>query len=221
MARRGVDRVLLLGTGSGVGKTHVAVALVRALSRRGGAIGLKPVESGGRSDAACLDAVNAIRVEPHPLVELSRPLSPHLAARLEDRSIELAAIHAWIEEQEQRLVMYGHAVSYVVIETAGAAFSPLNDSARNVDLARALAPCRIVLVAPDTLGVLHALTVTSTALHGAGVPADLVVLSTPARDSSTGTNAGELRRLGIADPVLVLGPGDDDAAALADALTTG
>jgi hypothetical protein len=50
--------------------------------------------------------------------------------------------------------------------------------------------------------------------QGARLP-DFVVLSeSRAADASTGTNAEELRRLGIADPVATLAAGSDDVSAL-------
>ena len=39
-------RIVLVGTGTGVGKTHVACALLSAWSHRAGVVGLKPIETG-------------------------------------------------------------------------------------------------------------------------------------------------------------------------------
>jgi dethiobiotin synthetase len=94
---------------------------------------------------------------------------------------------------------------WLLIETAGAAFTPLAPGVTNVDLAIAFEPCFWLLVAPDALGVLHDVTVTLAALEIRARTADALVLSAarPA-DASTGTNADELRRLGIANPVAAL-----------------
>ena len=62
------------------------------------------------------------------------------------------------------------------------------------------------------------MSATSIALRALGRPADLVALSTPSIDGSTGTNADELRALGIADPAFVLGYGEDHADGLAEAV---
>jgi hypothetical protein len=61
-----------------------------------------------------------------------------------------------------------------------------------------------MLVAPDALGVLHDVTATLLALRSFGRIPDAVVLSAARSDASTGSNACELRRLGIAQPIAVL-----------------
>ena len=90
------DRVIVavVGTGTGIGKTHLAVALTQALAARGPVVAWKPVESGVRGalgdDEAALAAVSAAHV---PSLRLRAPLSPHLAARREGVVIEPAALH--------------------------------------------------------------------------------------------------------------------------------
>ncbi|AUX37579.1 MULTISPECIES: AAA family ATPase [Sorangium] len=64
-------RVAVVGTGTGVGKTHTAVALVAALAARGDKVcGLKPIESGvdglSVSDADQMAAVSSVQPEPAP-----------------------------------------------------------------------------------------------------------------------------------------------------------
>jgi dethiobiotin synthetase len=136
--------------------------------------------------------------------------------------IELAAVRRWVEDHESRLALSDNMWPYVcsVVETAGGAFSPIATGARNIELALALEPASFVLVAPDALGVLHSVDSVLTAMRHVARAPDFVVLSGASQDDSTGTNAEELRALGIADPVLVLGPGHDDAAPLAEALLT-
>jgi dethiobiotin synthetase len=118
-----------------------------------------------------------------------------------------------------------HAMS--LIETAGGAFTPLSATATCADLARALEPARVLLVAPDALGVLHDVSATLLGLHSVGCQVDFVLLSgARGRDDSTGTNAGELERvvfprLGPAAPserrVFVLPAGSTDVGALLEA----
>lgn len=220
MPDRRLRRVVVLGTGTGVGKTRLTVALARALRRIGPTLALKPLESGGDADARAFDVENSLRVDPHPLVALREPLSPHLAARREGRGISVAELAGWVAEQEARLALCDTTSPYLfsVIESAGGALSPLSREARNLELARALDPAQLLLVGPDSLGVLHALGSTLIAMATLGRPPDLIALSAASVDASTGTNADELRHLGIADPAFVLGPGEDDATRLAEAL---
>ena len=92
------------------------------------------------------------------------------------------------------------ALQFLVVETAGAVFSPLNARETNFDLARELDPAIWILVAPDRLGVLHDLTVTLFTMKAMQRVPDFIVLSQPdPSDPSIGTNAGELGALSIAD----------------------
>jgi hypothetical protein len=127
-------------------------------------------------------------------------VSPHLGAREASASIATAEVAAWVAQQEQLL-----QAEVSLVELAGGAFSPLGLGLTNVDLALALDPALWLLVAPDALGVLHDVTATLRALPRAP---DAVVLSgsrTP--DQSTGGNAEELGRLGIAQVLEVLAAG--------------
>ena len=127
--------------------------------------------------------------------------------------IHVSEVLAWVADWERR--ERGQAEDVALIETAGGVFSPLSDDSTNFDLALALSPAIWLLVAPDALGVLHELTATLRALGAAGRRPDHVVLSAARGvDASTGTNADELRRLGVADPAAVLRQGSDDAEAL-------
>ena len=79
--------IVVTGTGTGIGKTHIAEAILRAWARhRPGArlIGLKPIESGvsvgAVTDSGRLAAASTFHVKQSGYA-LSAPLSPHLAAR--------------------------------------------------------------------------------------------------------------------------------------------
>ena len=215
-----LQRVVVLGTGTGVGKTHVTCALARALRALGdAALALKPLETGAPfEDAGRFDAENPFHVEPHPRIGLDLPLSPHLAARLAGSEIAAAMLTTWCESQELTLCanMLPHGRGWSLIETAGGALTPLGPGLRNFELMRALAPEHVILVARDCLGALSAVDTTLTALRSLGRVPDLVVLSAlGACDASTGRNAAELALLGIATPVQVFAQGASDATELA------
>lgn len=214
-------RWIVFGTGTGVGKSFVAEALVRMLAARGVPVaGLKPVETGlGVAAGEGALASDAARLErasfhvkhplPHPLFGFPEPLAPSLAARRASSAIELDRVRPWLErlqpdgtDQEPTLV----------IETAGGVFSPLSDSQNNLDLAVALGPAEWILVAPDRLGALHEVLSTLRAMQSEHRAPDWVVLSAfGAADASTGTNASELRRRNITAPILELGHGQTSA----------
>jgi dethiobiotin synthetase len=237
-----MPRVLILGTGTAVGKTHVTVALARALTDGAAAVlARKPVETGvpapqpprqrpsarrgdkaTSTDAAMLDAAStAPSALPHPFIALIEPVSPHLAARREGRRIALAPIVRTLDRElyaTTRSVM-----SWQLVETAGGLFSPLSIRQTNLDLARALDPAIWVLVAHDGLGVLHDVRATLLALDAVARrrPDFLVLSAARTPDASTGTNAAELARLGLPRPVAILSRAGDAAheiGALARAL---
>ncbi|HET9956027.1 MAG TPA: dethiobiotin synthase, partial [Polyangiaceae bacterium] len=109
---------------------------------------------------------------------------------------------------------------FFLVESAGASFSPLSSQETNFDLALRLEPAIWILVAPDSLGVLHDLTTTLALMRERGRLPDYVVLN-QARppDASTGTNAEELSRLRIAQPELVVRRDSADLAAFAERLS--
>jgi len=205
-----MPRVVVLGTGTGVGKTYVTALLTRALSKRSAALALKPVETGVQrmrtTDAATLAAEsNAGCPTRHALYEFPAPVSPHLAARFEGMRISIARIANWVVARAHDMTLHDVAL-WTLVETAGGALSPLSKGKTNLDLAVALDPAIWILVAPDALGVLHDVQAALIAFRALARPPDFVVLSAArGRDPSTGTNAAELGRLGIIRPAACFG----------------
>lgn len=205
-------RIVVVGTGTGVGKTHLSVALVRALAAAGHLVtGLKPIESGvgeGITDAELLDRAGTFHVKQPPPYALRAPISPHLAAAREGMTLRLEPVVAWVADVDTPVV--------AVIETAGGMLSPLGNGITNLDLACALDPEAVILVGVDRLGILHDMTATLFALRSLAprLPEPLVALQTPSdADASTGSNARELVELGIARRVVILprAPADSEA----------
>jgi dethiobiotin synthetase len=193
-------RLIVLGTGTGVGKTHVAEALLRLEARRGmPALGLKPVETGwepsreDRGDAGRLERASFHVKHPdrHPLFAFPDPLAPSLAARRAGQAIRAREIADWVAAASRQEPAGGTQV----IETAGGVFSPLSDRETNLELALALEPATWILVVPDRLGALNEAESTLRALTFAGRAPDWLVFNAPpAPDASTGSNGDELLR---------------------------
>ncbi len=183
---------LVLGTGTEIGKTHVTRHL---LDRVNAAVGLKPIES-GVSDPTATDAAQL--GSPAPLYSFEPPISPHLAARLADQQIELAAIRNWVEHHRGQLTL---------VETAGGAFTPLSDELDNLDLVSAVSDdTQLILVARNRLGVLHDVRSTLAGMGNRGHRADIIAVNTFPEDDDTSlaTNVAELRRLCPAQTVFDL-----------------
>jgi dethiobiotin synthetase len=200
-------RVVMLGTGTDVGKTYVTERLAAGVRTRASVMALKPIES-GVLEGSPGDAQRIARAAGH-MAQLStwrfaRPVSPHLAAREQGQSIDVGSVVQWIEATER-----DSSARLTLIETAGGACSPLAPGVTNIELARALEPALWVLIAPDSLGVLHDVTATLRALPR---PPDAVVLTAARpRDASSGSNARELETLKIAPVLCVV---ERDGAAL-------
>jgi len=185
-------RAVVVGAGTGVGKTHVACALAAALVRRGLPLtARKPVESG--YDEPVSDAAALARAAGHPTITptfvLAEPVSPHRAARRAGLTIDLEPIRAsWSGD------------SATLVESAGGLLSPLAPGLTNLDLAAAVEPDVVVLVVANRLGALHDVRACTMALATRALDARVViVLSEPAaRDVATEHNAEELEVLGWA-----------------------
>jgi dethiobiotin synthetase len=183
--------VVVSGTGTEIGKTHVAEALLLAWRAQGiTAAGVKPVESGVdgtiASDSQRLGAASAFHVK--PVYSLREPVAPHLAARREGIVLRRAALLESIDAVRDR-------AEILLIELPGGLFSPVLDDTLNAELVAALAPQRLVLIAADRLGVMHDVIATVRAAATVPLRIDGAVLVAPSQaDRSTGTNVAELAR---------------------------
>jgi len=176
------------GTDTGVGKTLVACALLRALADAGkAAVGMKPIAAGsegGRwADVDALAGASAVRA-PANLVNpyaFEPAIAPHIAAELAGVGIEIESIARAHEELCRR-------AQVVVVEGVGGFLVPLNARDTSADLARRLA-LPVVLVVGMRLGCLnHALLtraqIASCGLRCAGWVANCAVPDMPYLDAN-------------------------------------
>lgn len=165
--------IFIAGTDTGVGKTHVAVALTRALVARGLRVAvMKPVAAGAidtpagpRNDDAlellAASNVAAAYEDVNPCL-LATPASPHLAARQAGTSIRAEPILA----VQRRLT----AVSdFLVVEGAGGWLAPISAVETMGDLAEKMA-LPVVLVVGMRLGCLNHALLTREAIRSQGLP---------------------------------------------------
>lgn len=159
------------GTDTGVGKTLIACALLRAFIAAGySAVGMKPVVAGaephgegavyGDVEALCAAGnVGAPRELTNPYA-FRRPIAPHIAAAEEGVPIDLARI-------ERSFHALAGRADAVVVEGVGGFRVPLGPAADTAELARRLG-LPVILVVGMRLGCLnHALlTADSIASHG-------------------------------------------------------
>ena len=153
--------VFITGTDTGVGKTQVAAALVRAGHGAGlRSLGMKPVASGAEfqdgdwvyGDVKQLSAAASFAADPDLLNPYRfRPaIAPHLAADLAGVEIELAPLVA----AHRALAVDS---DWLVVEGVGGWAVPLSPTTMQADLVRALA-LPVILVVGLRLGAInHAL----------------------------------------------------------------
>ena len=162
----------VVGTDTGVGKTHATCALLHALARRHARVcGMKPIAAGGVSTADGLSnedsiahrAASTVRVPPaldNPIL-LPEPLSPHLAAARAGTPIAFDRVLAAAAELRTR-------TDALVVEGAGGFLVPLSDTHTGADLAVAL-QMPLVLVVGMRLGCLNHALLTAEAIRARGL----------------------------------------------------
>ncbi|WP_454760398.1 dethiobiotin synthase [Caulobacter segnis] len=175
-----MKRVFVAGTGTDLGKTHIACALLRAARTKGLTVdAFKPVVSGfdpaqpETSDPARLAAAMG-RPEAWAQVSPRRfraPLAPNLAARLEGETLAMADLVAdcrtWLDTRN---------VDLALVEGAGGVMSPMTDDATNLDLMTALA-LPVLLVAGSYLGTASHLLTALEVVRARGLTVAAIVVS--------------------------------------------
>jgi dethiobiotin synthetase len=168
-----VSAVFITGTGTGVGKTFVTAGLIGYFRGLGQPVAaLKPLVSGfdlaapsGSDPAVLLEALGR-EVKPEALQRVSpwrfrAPLSPDMAARAEDRAIDLQAVVDFC-----RTAIAGNDGA-LLIEGIGGIMVPLDARHTVLDL-MSLLNLPVVLVAGSYLGTLsHVLSAQDVILRHA------------------------------------------------------
>lgn len=162
--------VFVTGTDTGVGKTHVAAALLRALVAVGiRAAGMKPVaagiEAGCRVNAdvaqlAAADGLDLSVADRNPY-SFAPAIAPHLAACDAGVSIDLAVIEgAWRN--------LGEVAEAIVVEGAGGVAVPLGPRLDMLDIAHCLG-LPVLLVVGVRLGCLNHALLSARAIRARGL----------------------------------------------------
>jgi len=160
------------GTDTGVGKTRIAIALLRALIEAGArAAGMKPVASGcelrdGRlvnEDALALIAAGNVQaayedVNPYAFAP---PIAPHVAARQAGTVVDRARIRASYLRLAAR-------TDSVVVEGAGGWLVPVGPHATLADIALDFA-LPVILVVGMRLGCINHALLTAQAVAASGL----------------------------------------------------
>ncbi len=162
----------VVGTDTGIGKTHATCALLHALARRHVRVcGMKPIAAGGvqtddgfsNEDSIAHRAASTVRVPPgldNPIL-LPEPLSPHIAAARAGTPIEFGTVLAAVAGLRAR-------TDALVVEGAGGFLVPLSATQTGADLAVAL-DMPLLLVVGMRLGCLNHALLTAEAIRARGL----------------------------------------------------
>jgi len=155
------------GTDTGVGKTLVGQALVRALRARGLDVGVsKPIETGvgeaGPLDAIALRDAAGVRDSLDDVCpqRFALPAAPTVAAAAENRAVDLSAV-------QQAFARIAERHEFIVAEGAGGLLVPAAEGVTMADLAGRL-ELPLIVVARAALGTINhtLLTVEAVAARG-------------------------------------------------------
>jgi dethiobiotin synthetase len=166
--------LFITGTDTGVGKTYFTALLLAALRRQGiAAAAFKPVACGvgGRNDAKLYRRLmnNEVPLDAINPVYLRRPLAPLVAARLENRRIDLRKVFSSYE-----LLVANHQP--ILIEGAGGLLVPIKRNYFVSDLAKQFG-LPVVIVARLGLGTINHTLLTVRQAQRAGLRVKGIVLN--------------------------------------------
>ncbi|TAN42654.1 MAG: dethiobiotin synthase [Nitrospirae bacterium] len=200
--------IFVTGTDTGVGKTVVSAAIVKALAKTGLSIGaMKPVETGCREVAGLLDPSDGMFLRKIAGMDDSidvvtperyeNPLAPMVAAVLENRPVNLEKVFEAFKGLSQRY-------EFMVVEGVGGLLVPISGDYFVSDLIKRLG-LPVVIVARASLGTINhtLLTVKHASREGLEVKGVIINNHCPPENSlAEKTNPDVLRGL---CPVPVLG----------------
>ena len=179
MKEKDNNTLFVTGTDTSVGKTYVCARLLEFLKAKGIQAGYQKwvatgVKAGLPEDLAlCLKAAS---ISPNPeLVKqqapycFSFPASPHLAAEMEDRTVDPEVIEANYKSLAAKY-------EWLIVEGVGGIMVPLRRNLLLADLLKRLQPTTLV-VARSGLGTLNHTLLTLEALRNREIPLLGVVFS--------------------------------------------
>ncbi len=192
--------LFIAGTDTGVGKTFIAGGLASFFHQRGVRVGvMKPVESGCEpfadglypQDGAFLQKMSASNDDLDKIVpyRLEHPLTPSVAAELEDVVIDLEAIQNIYQQREDQYDL-------MLVEGVGGLLAPLYKRLTSVDLIRLL-DIPLIVVARNALGTINHTLLTVEHARESGLTVFGVILNccSPDPDVSVETNPRVIREL--------------------------
>lgn len=172
----------ITGTDTGVGKTFFTALLTRAARRAGfDTVALKPLCCGTREDVDLLAAASGHELSAEDINPLwfQAPAAPLVAARLENRTVDLEMLAAWFRRRQSRR-------RSLLVEGAGGWLVPLAEGKTVADLA-ALFGLPVLVVVANRLGCLNHTFLTVENIRARGLACAGLVLNTLTEEDSVAT----------------------------------
>ena len=142
--------IFVTGTGTEIGKTVIAGGFAASLKQSGINVGvMKPIGTGDTADAQFLKYAAQVDDELSVInpIYLRHPLAPSVAARIENREIDLSCIETAFAALQQRY-------DFVIVEGVGGIAVPIRDDFLVVHLIHKL-ELPVLIVAQAGLGTLN------------------------------------------------------------------
>lgn len=142
--------IFVTGTGTEIGKTVIAGGLAAALKESGINVGvMKPIGTGDTADARFLKHAAQVDDELSLInpIYLQHPLAPSVAARIENRDIDLSRLETAFAELQEKY-------DFVIVEGVGGIAVPIRDDFLVVHLINTL-QLPVLVVAQAGLGTLN------------------------------------------------------------------
>ncbi len=173
-----MTRYFVTSSGTEIGKTFVTSLLLRQAAGRFRAY--KPIISGfdeanpADSDTAILlgaqqlpcDAAHIDMISPH---RFAAPLSPHMAATLEDKTLDFFEVVSWCKTRPAM-------ADAILFEGAGGVMVPINNTHTMRDIMQALGYNTILVVGSYLGSISHSLTAAQS-LEQAGCAIQAIIVS--------------------------------------------
>jgi dethiobiotin synthetase len=155
----------ITGTDTDIGKTYICQKMLHNYNQQGyKTIGLKPVSSGGNSDALILQQAASIKlpieaVNPFAFIP---PIAPHIATKAAGVVLTVDNIYQKIQP------LLAQTYDYLIMEGVGGWQVPLNDHETVMDLAKNI-NFPVILVVGIKLGCINHALLTADSIMGSGV----------------------------------------------------
>jgi dethiobiotin synthase len=163
--------LFVTGTGTGVGKTVVAAALMHRFRRQARLCYWKPIQTGIEHDDDTGDVERLASCHPDELlrsgIRLRLPVSPHLAARISGTRIEIQPLVESIDRHPDGRRW--------IVEGAGGVLVPINQAQTMADVMAAM-DLPVVVATQTVLGTINHTLLTLEALRRRNIRVSGVVM---------------------------------------------